>query len=145
MQVQACSSPPPPPPIVFLDETLYTVSVYKFYSSVCFFGIVFVIDKVFCLQVVGIKGATVLSLHRPYDISKVIVLQAILLGVALDLLCFWFDKKHKTDVQHVKSLILWQTTECSEVLLQIQVPDTISRALFLCLFEIWKSKSSRLA
>ena len=72
----------------------------------CFFGIVFVIDKVFCLQVVGIKGATVLSLHRPYDISKVIVLQAILLGVALDLLCFWFDKKHKTDVQHVKSLIL---------------------------------------
>ena len=61
-----------------------------------------------CLQVVGIKGATVLSLHRPYDISKGIAiddLHAIFLGVTLDLLRFWFDTKHRTEVFSLRSQV----------------------------------------
>jgi hypothetical protein len=50
---------------------------------------------------VGIKGATVLSLHRPYDPSKGIAiddLHAIFLGITSNLLHFWFDNKHRTEV-----------------------------------------------
>ena len=101
----------------------------------------------FCLQVVGIKGATVLSLHRPYDISKGIAvddLHAVFLGVTLDLLRFWL--KHRTEIfslrsqvcSHVKSLtlnymIMLQIAQCNEILLRIQVPDTIQEPLDLCL------------
>ena len=94
--------------------------VHKFLIiAMLFVCVVFVIDRVFCLQVVGIKGATVLSLHRPYDVSKGIAiddLHAIFLGITLDLLRFWFDKKHRTKTFSLRSQV------CSH--LSCQKPNT---------------------
>ena len=63
---------------------------------------------IFCLQVVGIKGATVLSLHRPYDPSKGITiddLHTIFLGIASNMLHFWFDNKHRTELFSLRSQV----------------------------------------
>ena len=49
-------------------------------------------------QVKGIKGASVVFMHSPFDIAKVIAvdsLHVIFLGITKDLLKYWFDKSNK--------------------------------------------------
>lgn len=50
------------------------------------------------LQVMGIKGASVLCLHPPFNFVKEMVvdtLHILFLGVVKSLLGFWFDKAHR--------------------------------------------------
>ncbi len=61
------------------------------------------------MQVKGIKGATVLFLHRPFDVVKGIgidSLHIIFLGVVSDLLKYWFDKQHRTSTYSIYSKVL---------------------------------------
>ena len=60
------------------------------------------------LQEKGVKGATVLALHKPYDMSTGIAiddLHAIFLGVTLALLRYWFDPKHRSSVFSIRSQV----------------------------------------
>lgn len=50
------------------------------------------------IQVKGIKGASVLFMHSPFDIAKGLAvdsLHVIFLGITKDLLKYWFDKSKK--------------------------------------------------
>ena len=47
----------------------------------------------------GIKGASVLLLHSPFDIVKGVAIDSLhvfFLGIVSDLLKYWFDKKYRT-------------------------------------------------
>ena len=94
----------------------------------------------------GIKGASVLFLHSPFNIVKGVAidsLHTLFLGVVKDLLRHWFDKSRKSSNTSIYSkvttilIFLWasllfgallQLKICDSRLLNIKVPDRISRA-----------------
>ena len=98
-------------------------------------------------QVKGVKGPCVLALHQPFDLARGCVvddLHCLYLGVTLQLLHFWFEKKHRTksfyignkvctctisfeDIVPLCAYITTQVGQCDARLLNIKVPDVISR------------------
>ena len=59
-------------------------------------------------QVKGIKGASVLFLHKPFDVVKGVgidSLHIVFLGVVSDLLKYWFDKQHRTAAYSIYSKV----------------------------------------
>ena len=53
------------------------------------------------MQVKGIKGASILIVHSPFDMVKGVAivndsLHVFFLGVVQDLLKYWFDKNYRT-------------------------------------------------
>ena len=51
------------------------------------------------LQAMGIKGASIVCIHRPFDLSKGVAiddLHALLLGSVNDLLNYWFSERFRT-------------------------------------------------
>ena len=55
-------------------------------------------------QVKGIKGASVLFLHKPFDVVKGVGIDSFL-GVVSDLLKYWFDKQHHTAAYSIYSKV----------------------------------------
>ena len=54
---------------------------------------------IYFFQVMGVKGASILCIHRPFDLSKGVAiddLHVIFLGTVSDLLNYWFDERFKT-------------------------------------------------
>lgn len=59
-------------------------------------------------QVKGIKGASILFLHKPFNVVKGVgidSLHIIFLGVVSDLLKYWFDKQHRTSAYSIFSKV----------------------------------------
>lgn len=51
------------------------------------------------MQVKGIKGASILIVHSPFDMVKGVAIDSLhvfFLGVVQDLLKYWFDKHYRT-------------------------------------------------
>ena len=60
------------------------------------------------LQVKGIKGASVLFLHKLFNVVKGVgidSLHIVFLGVVSDLLKYWFDKEHHSSIYSIYSKV----------------------------------------
>ena len=99
------------------------------------------------IQVVGIKGVSVLSLHPPFDICAGVVvdmMHCVFLGViGKNLMKFWFGSAHHAKPFSLRRKVWWvcfvlhnyaltavynSRCLCDERLLKILVPHDFSRA-----------------
>ncbi|CAH1244423.1 Hypp7304 [Branchiostoma lanceolatum] len=75
----------------------------------------------------GVKGASILYLHQPFDMGQSLPsdwMHGCLLGVEPTMLELWVGPKHSKKDFYIGDKIVWM----SKQLLNIKVPDTISRA-----------------
>lgn len=64
----------------------------------------------FLSQSKGVKGLSVLALHKPFDICRGVVidsLHCVYLGVTLKMLKLWFDKETRTETFSIRTKVGW--------------------------------------
>jgi len=68
------------------------------------------------LQVKGVKGASILALHSPFNLCRGVVidsLHCLFLGVVLQLLKLWFDKAHRKKPHSIRNKVSCKRIGCN--------------------------------